>query len=436
MTATQSAAAELAVNGGPKTRTRPFPTRHLFGEAEKAAAVALFDQAIQTGNAFGYGGPEEEAYCAEFAESLGGGFADMVNSGSTAVYVALRSLDLEPFTEVVCPAITDPGGMMPIALLGCIPVPADARAGTYNVGPDEVEARLTPRTSAILVAHIGGEPADMDPILEIARHRGIPVVEDCAQAHGARYRERPLGTLGDVAAFSTMSGKHHATAAQGGVVFTRSERLYWTARRASDRGKPFGPAGTAKPLASSLASAAGNVIAAHNLNGNDLAAAVGRVQLKKLGAIADGRRRVASAVFDGLRARSKAVSSAWQPEGSEASYWFLRLHVDASRLSVGATEFARALGAEGIPLNAAYGAALQSHAPWLVERHAFGSGGFPWTAAEYRAAGGDPDVQYACPNAEAVIESDFNLAIHEGWGPEEIEDALRAIEKVERAFLQ
>jgi perosamine synthetase len=430
MTAT---ATGLAVHGGPKLRTRPFPPRHLFGEEEKAAALRLFDDAIQTGGVFGYGGPEEEAYCREFSESLGGGFADMVNSGSSAVYVALRALDLEPYSEIVCPAITDPGGMMPIPLLSCIPVPADARPGSYNVGPDEVEACLSPRTAAILVAHIAGEPVDMDPILGLARARGLPVVEDCAQAHGARYKGRPVGTLGDVAAFSTMSGKHHATAAQGGVVFTRREELYWAARRASDRGKPFGLSGAA-PAASSLASAATNVIAAHNLNGNDLAGAIGRVQLSKLDDIVRRRREVAARIARGLEIRSRTVTAGWQPDGAEASYWFMRLHVEESRLTVAPTAFAKAVAAEGIPLNPAYGAALQSHAPWFLEKRVFGTSHLPWSAPEYRAAGGDPQRTFACPNAISVIESDFNLSLHEGWGSTEIEDTLAAIEKVEAAL--
>ena len=338
-----------------------MPARSLFGEEEKAAAVALFDEAIRTGGVFGYGGAEEEAYCREFAAYLGGGYADAVNSGSSAVYVALRALRLEPFTEVICPAITDPGGIMPVPLLNCIPIVADARPGSYNVGPDEVTACLSDRTSAIVVAHIGGEPVDLDPILELARARHLPVVEDCAQAHGARYKGRLVGTLGDAGAFSTMSGKHHATGAQGGVVFTRDEATYWEARRASDRGKPFG-----------LPGGAGNVQASHNLNLNDLAAAIGRAQLQKLDRVVAGRQRVAAAITRGLE-RSPAVSPGWQPAGAEASYWFLRLHVDAARLTVDGDSFPGAVAAEGIPVNPAYRGALQAQAHRLVDRRAFGS---------------------------------------------------------------
>src|SRR5439155_9662417 len=107
------------------------------------------------------------------------------------------------------------------------------------------------------------------------------------------------GTECTIAAFSTISSKHHATGAQGGVVFTKDEDLYWAARRASDRGKPFGPQGADGPApvaASSVAGAAGNLIAAHNLNSNDLACAIGRVQLKKLDRIVAGRRRIAAAI--------------------------------------------------------------------------------------------------------------------------------------------
>ena len=431
----------LAIDGGEQVRTRPFPERALFGEEEKAAAVALFDEAIRTGkeSAFGYGGDEEEGYCREFAawlmEGEEGGYADAVNSGSTAVYVALRALGLEPFTEVVVPALTDPGGMMPVPLMNCIPIVADTRPNSYNMGPAEVAAALSPRTSAILVAHIAGEPAEMEPILELAKRRGIPVVEDCAQAHGARYKEKMVGTLGEVAAFSTMSGKHHATGAQGGVVFTKREEVYWAARRVADRGKPFGLSG-ARVAASSAAAGVANTEAALNLNSSDLACAIGRVQLKKLAGIVEGRRRVAGAIARGLEERSRAVRAGWVPEGGEPSYWFMRLSVDASKLAVGASEFARAVGKEGIPVAARYDGAMQGTAAWLNERRVFGESGYPWAAPEYVARGWDPERRFGCPNAQAVLESDFNLRIHERWGEEEIEDTLAAIEKVEREYVR
>lgn len=153
---------KLALHGGTKVRVAPWPERGLIGQEEKAAVDALFDESIRTGQAFGYNGPQEELYCGEFAQWLGGGYADAVNSGTTAVHVALRSLDLEPFSEVIVSPITDPGGMMPIPLMNCIPMVADAAPGCYNTGAAQVEELIGPRTSAILVAHIGGEPEPDD----------------------------------------------------------------------------------------------------------------------------------------------------------------------------------------------------------------------------------------------------------------------------------
>src|ERR1035437_624768 len=304
---------KLAMNGGQKVRSKPWPARKLLGQEEKKAVDALFDKAIASGNAFGYNGPEEEAYCREFADAMGGGFADAVNSGTTAVYVALRALNLEPFSEVIVGPITDPGGIMPIPLLNCIPVIAAAAPGRFSPGPEEIEAVITPQTSAIVVAHIFGEPADMPGIMKVARRHKLPVVEDCAQAHGARLKGRLVGTFGDIAAFSTMFGKHHCTGGQGGVVFTRREKLYWEARRAADRGKPFG-----------LPKDADNAIASLNFNLSDLAAVIGSAQLRKLPMIVARRRELASRIAKGLRGL-KVVSLPPPVAGAEPSYWFQKV---------------------------------------------------------------------------------------------------------------
>lgn len=155
----------LAINGGSKSITTPLPTRGHFGKAEKAAAMAMFDECITSGNAFGYNGAQEELFCKEFAEFLGGGYADGVNSGTNSVFVAIRSLKLEPFSEVIVGAVNDPGGIMPIVMNNCIPIPVDSAPDSYNTGAEQVEAVITPRTSAIVIPHIGGEPADMPGII-------------------------------------------------------------------------------------------------------------------------------------------------------------------------------------------------------------------------------------------------------------------------------
>ena len=409
---------QLAIDGGSRAFDRPFPPRRLFGAAEKQAAVALFDRAIETGVAFGYNGDEEEAYCRAFADFLGGGHCDAVNSGTSAIYVALRALDIPPFTEVIVPPITDHGGVMPVPLINCIPVVADTDGRSHNCGPEQIAARITGHTSAIIVAHIAGLPVDMDPIMDLARARDIKVIEDCAQSHGARYKGRTVGTIGDAGAFSTMSGKHHATAAQGGVVFTRDEATYGRARRASDRGKPFG-----------LTDATGNVIASHNLNLNDLAAAVGRVQLAKLPAMIEARRGSALAIGRGLEDLA-AVRLLGDPPGCRNVFWFLMLDFEPARSTVDKHAFVAALAAEGLPVSAGYVRPITESA-WFRDRAVFGDSGYPWSAPEY---GGDPDRPMPLPNFEATDQRLFGMQVHESLSARDVADIIAAFGKVDAAY--
>jgi perosamine synthetase len=411
----------LAIDGGEPVRKTPFSARHLFGEEDKAAAIAVFDRAIESGIAFGYNGPEEQAYEREFAAYLGGGYADLVNSGTSALFCALGALQIEPLSEVIVPPITDPGGVMPVPMLNCIPIVADAAPGSYNVGAEQIAEVISCRTRAIVVAHIAGEPADMDPILDLARTHHLPVIEDCAQAHGARYNGRMVGTLGTLAAFSTMSGKHHATGAQGGIVYTQDEALHWEAKRFADRGKPFQTEHTT------------NVRMGLNLNGNELSAAIGRVQLRKLPGIIDRRRRFVHTLLAEMeRQNLQTVRLGWMPDGAEGVYWFLRPHLDVSRLRVDKAAFVKALAAEGIPCSPEY-RAVQSEAKWFVERVTYGTSGYPWTDPQYK---GDPNRTFPIPNCLEAVESHFSIPMHEGYGEREAHDIAAALRKIERAYLQ
>lgn len=410
---------KLAVDGGKPVRTEPFPQRGHVGIEEKAAVMALFDRAIATGAPPGYNGPEEAQYCAAFAATLGGGYADAVSSGTAGLYVALRALELEPFTEVIVGAVTDPGGMMPIPLLNLIPMVADTAPGSYNTGPEQVAALITPLTRAIVVPHIGGEPAEIEGIVAIAREHEIPVIEDCSQSHGARLRGRPVGTFGDIAVFSTMFGKHHCTGGQGGLVYTRNESLYHALRRAADRGKPFFlPEGTT------------NVMASLNFNLSELGATLGRVQLKKLPGFVQRRREIVAQLSEGLQ--ELACASIPEPlPGAEPSYWFLRMRFHPKACRVDKLTYCQALSAEGLPVTPDYRAALPHTMKWFTERRVFGHSGYPWSSPDYR---GDPTRQFPCPNAMETIATHFNVSIHEGWGERELQDALAIFHKVDRVY--
>ncbi|HBG27809.1 MAG: hypothetical protein A2Y10_04310 [Planctomycetes bacterium GWF2_41_51] len=411
----------LAIDGGKLIFERPLPARKLIGEEEKLAVMRLFDDAIKSGEAFGYNGPAEKQYEKDFVDFMQGGFADGVNSGTNAVFCALGALQLEPFSEIVVPPITDPGGVMPVVMLGCVPVMADSDPRSYNVCAETIEAVITERTKAIVVAHIAGEPADIEPIIKLAKKYNLYVVEDCAQSHGAEYKGRKVGSFGDIAAFSTMFGKHHCTGGQGGVVYTQNEKLHWQGRRFADRGKPFGLDGIES-----------NVTAGLNCNLNELSATIGTVQLKKLPKIIEKRRAIGEQIKEGLQ-NSKAISMGWQVPDTRCVYWFLRFKILQSNLSVTKDEFCKALIAEGI------GEVLPSyrHIPcegkWFKDRSVFGKSGFPWSCSEYK---GNKEPVFKVDNALKVLEEHFNLLINESYGQQEIEGIIAAINKVERAFLR
>lgn len=405
------------VHGGPRARRWPWPRRRHFDKREKRAVMQLLDREIRKGGAVIYGGPETKAYCHAFADYLGGGYAATVNSGTNAIYVALRALDLEPGSEVIVPAITDPGGTMPVALINCIPVPADSQPGSLNTSVDQIQAALTDRTSAILIAHISGHPLNLDPILRLAEERNVPVVEDCAQAHGALYKGRLVGTFGTISAFSTMFGKHHATGAQGGVVFTRDTLLFARARQVIDRGKPFGVQGNPT-----------NVTASLNFNQDEISMAIGRVQLEKLPASVKARRSFVSLVANGLK-DVKGVSLAGDVPDGAGSYWFLSLFLDSTQLNCNSEQFAAGLELEGIGGAQPGYPFFPTDQPWYRDAVVFGNSGMPWSLLQE-----SKPRRFELPNAHAASRAIVRVDVHESLGAREARDLVTAIRKVARHY--
>jgi dTDP-4-amino-4,6-dideoxygalactose transaminase len=170
-------------------------------------------------------GDELKAFESEFASHCGTRHCVGVANGLDALVLALRALGIGPGDEVIVPSNTYIATWLAVSALGATPVPVEPHPHTFNIDPKRVEAAITPRTRALMPVHLYGQPADLGPLLHIARRHGLKVVEDGAQAHGARYRGAPLGGHGDAVAWSFYPGKNLGALGDGGAVTTHDPEV-------------------------------------------------------------------------------------------------------------------------------------------------------------------------------------------------------------------
>jgi dTDP-4-amino-4,6-dideoxygalactose transaminase len=181
-------------------------------------------------------GPEVEQFESEAAAVAGARFGIGMSSGTDAILVALMALGIGPGDEVICPSFTFFATAGCIARVGARPVFADSCPECFNLAPAGIEPLITPRTKAIIPVHLFGQAADMDPVLEIARRHGLAVIEDAAQAFGAVYRGRPVGSLGDCGTISFFPTKNLGALGDAGLVVTNDESLAEKARLLRNHG--------------------------------------------------------------------------------------------------------------------------------------------------------------------------------------------------------
>ncbi|HEX3819884.1 MAG TPA: DegT/DnrJ/EryC1/StrS family aminotransferase [Candidatus Sulfotelmatobacter sp.] len=182
-------------------------------------------------------GPEVAGFEQDFAAYCGTSECIALNSGTSALHLALLAAGVGPGDEVVTVPFTFVASIAAILYAGARPVLVDIDPHSFTIDPVAVEAAITPRTKAILPIHLYGQPADMDPIMEVARRHGLIVIEDAAQAHGAKYKGRPAGSIGDMACFSFYPGKNLGAYGEGGAVTTNNSEYAHTIRMLRDWGQ-------------------------------------------------------------------------------------------------------------------------------------------------------------------------------------------------------
>jgi dTDP-4-amino-4,6-dideoxygalactose transaminase len=265
-------------------------------DARDHAAVA---RVLERGVLSGAAAPEMKALEAEFAESIGAARCLATNSGTSALHIALGAAGIGRGDEVIVPALSFVATAQAVLHQGGTPVFADVNPTTFNLDVADAARRVTRRTRAIVPVHLHGLPADMDEVNVLAREHGLVVIEDAAQAHGARYRTRPVGTLGAMAAFSLNSTKN-LPAGEGGLFVTGDEILYGRAARIRfdglDMPAKYDPARPLDDEADSLATSVGWMY----LPG-ELTSAIARAQLSRLGETTARAWRNGSHLTDRLR---------------------------------------------------------------------------------------------------------------------------------------
>jgi len=188
---------------------------------------AELDEAIarMVGSGWFIGGPEVDAFEADYATYCGVAHCVGVANGLDALHLALRAMDVGPGDEVIVPSNTYIATWLAVSQCGATPVPVEPDERTFNIDPARIEAAITPRTRVLLPVHLYGQPANMDEILAVARKHGLKVLEDGAQAHGARYKDQRLGAHGDAVAWSFYPGKNLGAMGDGGAVTTNDPQL-------------------------------------------------------------------------------------------------------------------------------------------------------------------------------------------------------------------
>ena len=310
-------------------------------EVEAAASV------MRSGKVNYWTGDEGKLFEQEFAAFAGCRYGIALANGTVALELALRGLEIGAGDEVITPARAYFACASCVVAAGAKPVFADIDRDSQTVTASTIQAVITPRTKAVIVVHLAGWPCDMDSILALARKHNLKVIEDCAQAHGALYKGRPVGSFGDVGAFSFCQDKIMTTVGEGGMVTTSSEALWESMWSYKDHGKNLHAVHRKDhpPGFRWLHTTFGT-----NWRLSEVQSAVGRVQLRKMPEWSEARRRNA-AVMDACIARHPVLRVPSVPAHSEHAFYKFYAFVDRQRLAPGwdRDRIAQTLNAEGVP---------------------------------------------------------------------------------------
>jgi dTDP-4-amino-4,6-dideoxygalactose transaminase len=344
-----------------------------FGKEE----MQFLKQVIESGTLNCTKGTAVKDFEEQFKQKLGVEFCRTMTSGTASIHTAVAAIDPEPGDEIITTPITDMGALTPIIYQTAIPVFADVDPLTYNVTAETIAPKITRRTKAIVVTHLFGNSCDMDPIMELARQHDLPVIEDACQAYLARYRDRLIGTIGDIGCFSLQQGKHMTTGEGGITVSTNGKfnrKMWLFVDKAWGYGDP-------KP---------DHYFLALNYRMTELQGAVALAQLDKVEDVVEKRIATAEMLTEQIEGTPGACAPAITPH-SKHVYWKYPLRIDDEIINGGVDAFAAQLKERGIFCAPRYIQKPAFMCQIFQERNTFGTSCFPF---EGECRKDDPPVVY------------------------------------------
>lgn len=350
----------------------PLPSdQDITGRTFDQTEIDAVTKCLQSGTLTSTKGQFTKKLETDFAVAVGSKFCHASSSGTMALHVAFAALDPEPGDEFVTTSITDMGALAPIIYQGAIPVFADVDPRTCNVTPEAIEAVISPRTKAIVVTHLFGNPCDMTGIMAVAAKHKIPVIEDCSQAFLAKWDGKFIGTFGAIGCFSLQQGKH-ITCGEGGLCVTDdpalARRMYLFINKAWGYGDP-------KPDHYFLA-----------LNGrmSELCGAVAVAQLPKLEGVVKARTDAAAYLTEKLHGLA-GIETPWTDDRAVHTFWKYCLRIDAAKIAGGAPGIAKPLKERGIASAPRYIQKPAFQCEVFRDHKTFGQSKWPFTLARPEA---------------------------------------------------
>lgn len=402
--------SSLAIDGGQQAVNAKCTPKLRWGQLEQKQLEAMLRQ----NSLFYWKGPQTELLLERFREVCPVKYAHNCSSGTAAIHIAVAAAGIGLGDEVITSPVTDIGTVIGLIYQQAVPVFADLGVGTHNLDPADVERRITPKTKAIIAVHLTGNPCDMDALKAIADRHNLVLIEDCAQAWGAKYRGRPIGSVGHIGCFSLQNSKH-VTCGDGGMVGSSDERFGPLLRKFGDKGNNRDQWGF-------------NAFAT-NYRMSEPQAAVAAAQLTRLEGIAAKRNRLGNLLTEKIADAPGIIPHEVHPE-DRAVYWFYFFRMRPEAFRCGRSEFVRALLAEGASVRGGY-IKVPLYGEPVFQNHGFFAG--RWPVKEMGLTSMD-FTKHKCPNAESMLTEGIRVPIYEYMMEEYILEVAAAIQKVARHY--